>query len=131
LTVATETQGKSARFRASTVNSGLTKRYRLQNALKPGATKLKDRTLTPDRAATLGLKALAFLVGSGPEMERFLDQTGLDTASLHERADEPDFLVSVLDFLLVNEELLMRFCDDASLDVRSVHIARHVLSGAM
>lgn len=92
---------------------------------------MKDRTLTPDHAATMALQALAFLVGSGPDMDRFLDQTGLDAASLRVRANEPDFLVSVLDFLLANEELLLRFCDDASADVRRVHIARHVLSGAM
>lgn len=92
---------------------------------------MKDRALTPDHAATLALQALAFLVASEPDMDRFLDQTGLDTASLRARADEPDFLASVLDFLLSNEELLLRFCDEASIDVRSVHMARHVLSGAM
>jgi Protein of unknown function (DUF3572) len=85
--------------------------------------------MTLDSAATLALQGLAFLVDSGPAMERFVAQTGLDTASLRVRADEPDFLVSVLDFLLANEELLLRFCDDISSDVRSVHIARHVLAG--
>ncbi len=84
---------------------------------------------TADRAATLALGALVFLVASEPAMERFFDQTGLAPASLRERADEPDFLVSILDFLLSDEELLLRFCDDFEVDVRTVHMARHVLTG--
>lgn len=84
---------------------------------------------THDRAATLALQGLAFLVDSGPAMERFFEQTGFAPSSLRERADEPDFLVSVLDFLLSDEELLVGFCDAFELDVRAVHMARHVLSG--
>jgi hypothetical protein len=85
--------------------------------------------ITADRAATLALKGLGFLIESGPAMERFVDLTGFAPASLPERADEPEFLVSVLDFLLSNEEVLVRFCDDESIDVRAVHMARHVLAG--
>ena len=59
------------------------------------------------------------------------DLTGFAPSSLRERADEPDFLVSVLDFLLSNEELLLRFCDDFEADVRAVHMARHVLAGSI
>jgi len=90
---------------------------------------MKDRRLTPDLAATLGLKALAFLAGSQDAMQRFMDLTGADRDSLRERADEPEFLTAVLDFLLMNEALLVEFCDEASIDVRSVHMARHILSG--
>jgi hypothetical protein len=95
---------------------------------------VKDRMargpMTPDTAATLALKGLAFLVDSGPAMDRFIDLTGFAPASLRTRADEPEFLVSVLDFLLSNEEVLVRFCDDAEVDVRAVHMARHVLAGS-
>ena len=85
--------------------------------------------MTADHAAILALKGLGFLVETGPAMDRFVDLTGFAPASLRERADDSDFLVSVLDFLLTNEELLVRFCDDESVDVRAVHMARHVLSG--
>ena len=85
--------------------------------------------MTADRAATLALKGLGFLVESGPAMDRFVDLSGFAPASLRERADDPDFLASVLDFLLANEELLVRFCDEESVDVRAVHMARHVLAG--
>jgi Protein of unknown function (DUF3572) len=86
--------------------------------------------MTADRAATTALQALAFLAGSEDAMDRFTGLTGASRDSLRERADEADFLVSVLDFLLSDEELLIRFCDDAAIDVRAVHMARHVLSDA-
>jgi hypothetical protein len=60
-----------------------------------------------------------------------MDLTGAGRESLRERADEPEFLVSVLDFLLTNEELLLDFCDRTSTDVRAVHMARHILSGGI
>ena len=85
--------------------------------------------MTADRAATLALKGLGFLIESGPVMDRFIDLTGFAPASLRERADEPELLVSVLDFLLSNEEVLVRFCDDFEVNVRAVHMARHVLAG--
>jgi uncharacterized protein DUF3572 len=89
---------------------------------------MRASTMTLDLAATLALRALAFLIDTAPAMERFVDQTGLDTASLRRRADEPEFLVSVLDFLLSDEELLIRFCESAACDVRTVHMARHALA---
>ena len=87
--------------------------------------------MTADRAATLALEALAFLAGSEPAMDRFVDLTGASRDSLRERADERDFLVSVLDFLLSDEELLIGFCNGIEIDVRAVHMARHVLSGGV
>ena len=84
---------------------------------------------TPDQAATLALKGLAYLVNLERALDKFLQMSGADRDTLRMRADEPEFLVSLLDFLLTNEELLVGFCDESSTDVRAVHMARHVLSG--
>ncbi len=83
--------------------------------------------MTPDLAATTALNGLAYLVGSGEGLDRFLSLSGIDPATLRARVDETDFLVSVLDFLLADEELLVGFCDTTSIDVRAVHMARHIL----
>jgi hypothetical protein len=95
---------------------------------------LRDRAMrgpmTEDRAAATALQVLAFLAGDEDVMQRFIDLTGASRDSLRERADEADFLVSVLDFLLSDEVLLIRFCDGVEIDVRAVHMARHVLSGS-
>jgi Protein of unknown function (DUF3572) len=85
---------------------------------------------TPDQAATLALKALGYLVNFEPELRRFMELSGAVSGTLRDRADEPEFLAAVLDFLLTNEELLVGFCDAASADPRDVHMARHVLAGA-
>ena len=84
---------------------------------------------TPDQAATIALKALGYLADSEQELHRFLDFSGASAATLRARADEPEFLVAVLDFLLTNEELLVGFCDATSIPARDVHMARHVLAG--
>jgi hypothetical protein len=85
--------------------------------------------MTPDHAATIALKGLAYLANSDGALDRFLELAGADRDNLRARADEPEFLVSLLDFMLTNEQLLVDFCSDFQTDVRAVHMARHVLSG--
>jgi hypothetical protein len=85
------------------------------------------KRLTPDAAATLALDALAYLAGVPDAFDRFADLSGLDRNTVRERAQEPSFLVAVLDFLLTDERLLVEFCGDASIDPQAVHMARHLL----
>ncbi|HVU22440.1 MAG TPA: DUF3572 domain-containing protein [Rhizomicrobium sp.] len=85
--------------------------------------------MTPDQAATVALKGLAYLVNFQPELNRFLELSGADRATLRERADEPEFLAALLDFMLANEAVMIDFCNDTFIDARLVHEARNVLSG--
>jgi hypothetical protein len=85
--------------------------------------------MTLDQAATIALKGLAYLVNSGDPLDRFLELSGAGRDMLRERANEPEFLASLLDFLLSNEALLADFSGASGIDVRAVHIARHVLAG--
>jgi Protein of unknown function (DUF3572) len=82
-----------------------------------------------DRATTLALEALAFLAADSDAFGRFANLTGLDPTSARARAGEPEFLASVLDFLLSDEALLLDFCADGSTDPHRVHLARHALGG--
>jgi hypothetical protein len=84
--------------------------------------------LTPNQAATVALKGLAHLVNCEDALERFLHVSGAGRDTLRQRADEPEFLVSLLDFMLSDEAFLTGFCDEAAIDVRAVHMARHVLA---
>ncbi|HEY5237817.1 MAG TPA: DUF3572 domain-containing protein [Rhizomicrobium sp.] len=86
--------------------------------------------MTPQTAEIIGFKALAFLVGTTEALDRFLDLTGLDAATLRARAEEQQMLASIIDFLLHDEELVVRFCGEESMPARDVHMARHVLSGS-
>ena len=83
--------------------------------------------MTRETAEIIALKALAFLANSDG-LERFLNLSGLDAAGLRSRAEEPSMQSAILDFLLHNEELVSRFCEDEGLPARDVHMAQHVLS---
>jgi hypothetical protein len=91
---------------------------------------VKTRSLTTDSAAALALKALAFVATDSGVLERLLAQSGLDAATLRERATEPHLQAAILDFLLTNEDLLLPFCGAEAIDPRTVHLAKHLLEDA-
>ncbi|HEV2560586.1 MAG TPA: DUF3572 domain-containing protein [Rhizomicrobium sp.] len=82
-------------------------------------------------AEILALNALAFLVNSPEDLDRFMALSGIEPAMLRERAADPEFLAAVVDFLLVNEQLLKSFCEAEALDPRILHIARRALPGGI
>ncbi|HVV26740.1 MAG TPA: DUF3572 family protein [Rhizomicrobium sp.] len=86
--------------------------------------------MTPETAEILALQALAWLAGDEIAIGRFLDLSGLDMAALREAADSPETGAAVLDFLLANEDLLLRFCEEANVPPRDLHLARHRLGGS-
>lgn len=81
-------------------------------------------------AETLALKALAFLAHSQEEIDRFVALSGVAPADLRARADEPEFLAAVLDFLLADDTRVTGFCEEAGIDPRELHAARRALPGA-
>lgn len=80
-------------------------------------------------AEILGLRALGWLAGDPEGLERFLQASGTDAVALRQAAGEPHMLGAILEFLLANEDLLLRFCEEASIKPPQVHAARHVLEG--
>ena len=81
-------------------------------------------------AETLALKALAFLAHSPDEIDRFVALSGVAPADLRARADEPEILAAVLDFLLADDTRVTGFCEEAGIDPRELHAARRALPGA-
>ena len=81
-------------------------------------------------AETLALKALAFLAHSQEEIDRFVALSGVAPADLRARADEPEILAAVLDFLLTDDTRVTGFCEEAGIDPRELHAARRALPGA-
>lgn len=68
-------------------------------------------TDTREAAETLALQALAWLVGEEDLVGVFLGSTGTTESELRARAGDPEFLGSVLDFLLMDDAWVIRFCD--------------------
>jgi Protein of unknown function (DUF3572) len=81
-------------------------------------------------AETLALKALAFLAQSPDDLERFVALSGVTLADLRARADDPEILAAILDFILVSDELITGFCEMVEIDPRELHAARRALPGA-
>ena len=81
-------------------------------------------------AEILGLQGLGWLAGSEDGLERFLAASGADAGSLRQAASDPAQLGVILEFLLANEDLLVRFCEDSGAKAQAIHAARHLLEGA-
>ncbi|MGH6880321.1 MAG: DUF3572 domain-containing protein, partial [Hypericibacter sp.] len=83
---------------------------------------------TPD-PETLALMALAYIAGDSNLLERFLSLSGLDLEGLKARAQYPNLLGAILDFLLAHEPDLMAFATDSQVLPASIAAARRKLPG--
>jgi hypothetical protein len=86
--------------------------------------------MSTETAQTVALKGLAFLAEDEDRVQQLFALTGMDADTLRAQADEPETLGAVLDFLLGDEGLLIRFCEASGLDPKSIHLASHVLANA-
>jgi hypothetical protein len=80
-------------------------------------------------AETLALKGLAFLASEGDALTRFLTLSGLNPYDLRARAADPLLLAAVLDFILQDDRLALRFAEGEGFDPRLMHEARQALPG--
>ena len=89
------------------------------------------RAPIPETAETIALNALSFLAESPDALESFMHQSGVDPATIRLRVAERDFLAAVLDFLMADEALLVRFCDSTRTEPRVVRQANYELGGTL
>ncbi len=82
-----------------------------------------------DSAEILGLQALGWLVGQEDYFLRFLALSGVETPELRARAQDPEFLGFVLDFLLGDDAVIMAFCADTGTPPEAPMQARACLPG--
>lgn len=82
-----------------------------------------------DSAEALALRALAWMASEQDVLHDFLAATGASADDVARRAAEPDFLASVLDFLLQEDRWIMAFCESAGLSYGMPARARHALPG--
>ena len=85
--------------------------------------------MTPENAEIIALEGLGWLAGEEDGIQRFLNQSGIDAQALRQAAGSPEMGVALLDFLLANEDLLLRFCEGASFSPKQLHLARYRLGG--
>ena len=66
--------------------------------------------LPEETARIVAIKALGWLAANDDLLPVFLGSTGASEADLKTRIDEPEFLASVLDFLLIDDAWIESFC---------------------
>lgn len=86
-------------------------------------------SISAEFSETLALKVLGWLVANEELLPVFLGSTGVSTDDLRDRAAEPEFLASVLDFLMLDDSWVLAFCDANAVPYDQPGQARMVLSG--
>lgn len=82
-----------------------------------------------ETAQTLALQALGWLASQDELFPAFLTASGAGLQDLAERAGDPEFLGAVLDFLLMEDQWVIAFCDAVGLPYSQPLAARAALPG--
>lgn len=86
-------------------------------------------SLTRNAAETIALDAVAWLVGNEDLLPVFLGATGAAQADLRTAVGDPDFLGSVLDFIMMDDAWVIAFCDTRRMPYERLAEARQALPG--
>ncbi len=86
--------------------------------------------MSPERAQTIALQALGWLVGNEDLCPVFLGATGSSVDDLRNQAGDPAFQASVLEFLTNDDAWVIQFCDTVDLAYNQPLMARYALPGA-
>lgn len=82
-----------------------------------------------ESAHVVALQALEWLAGDEELFATFLGSTGASATDIAERAGDEEFLAAILDFLLMNDEWIVAFCDRSGFAYTTPTIARAALAG--
>jgi len=85
--------------------------------------------MTRDQAEKIALEAFVWLAGHEDLAGVFLGATGASAEDLRTRAADPAFLQSVLDFMTMDDEWVVAFCDSSGHGYEQPLRARQVLEG--
>ncbi len=82
-----------------------------------------------EHAETIALQVLGWLVSNEDLLPVFLGSSGASAEQLGGRAQDAEFLGSVLDFLMMSDEWLVACCDANGIDYGQPMLARQALPG--
>ncbi|WP_083792025.1 DUF3572 domain-containing protein [Roseobacter sp. GAI101] len=82
-----------------------------------------------EAAETFALQALGWLAANDDLMPVFMGETGAGADDMRGRATDPAFLGAVLDFLMMNDEWVISFCDSIHVPYERIMQARQALPG--
>lgn len=86
-------------------------------------------TLARNAAETISLQAFGWLVGNEELLPIFLGATGASEEDMRKAAHDPEFLGSVLEFILMDDAWVIACCDANGLAYERLAEARMSLPG--
>lgn len=86
--------------------------------------------MNSERAETIAITALGWLVTNDELLPVFLGASGATAQDLAAGAQDPTFLASVLEFLTMDDRWVTAFCDANELPYDAPLRARYALPGA-
>ena len=78
-------------------------------------------------AEIVAIRALSFLAGDSARLGAFLAETGIGPETLRQSATDPQFLISVLDFVMRDDASVKAFAEVSKLHPTNIAAARQVL----
>ncbi len=87
----------------------------------------QDRGLSQDDAEALAIQCLALIAEDVEILGRFLSTTGLGPETLRNAATEPAFLLSVIEYVMMDESLLLQASERLHVRPTLFAVARHRL----
>ncbi len=88
-----------------------------------------QKMLSNSTVVECAASALTFLAGLPEDFLRFLSAAGAEIEDVRTRAEEPEFLGFVLDFILSDDELAQNFCETENWTAEQLAQARAGLPG--
>ena len=82
-----------------------------------------------EQAEIVAIQALGWICAEDDLASVFMGATGASADDLRNRADDPAFLGSVLEFLLMDDGNVMAFCDAHGLPYQTPMVALNALPG--
>lgn len=90
---------------------------------------IQGKSLSVEDAQGIATEALVQLSKDPEQIGRFLAFSGIGPEMIREAAGEPGFLAGVLEFYMMDEALLLAFCENAGLRPTMMAAARFALAG--
>jgi len=84
-----------------------------------------------ESAHVVALQALAWLAADDDLLPTFLGATGASLGDLRVRAGDAEFLGAILDFLMMDDQWVVAFCDAQGLPYTAPQAARAALPGGV
>lgn len=84
---------------------------------------------TSQQAEIIAIQVLGWLSAQDDLLMTFMGATGSGLDDVRTRAGDPEFLASVMDFILMDDDWVRGFCDQQSLSYDAIQHIRMALPG--